>query len=73
MEDELGNNRSENSVRRSDPYMDRRSGDDRRDVYDADYFEDGGGERRKKKDRRKGNDRRDNCVKNGKWTSVCPD
>lgn len=69
----MRNNRSENSVRRSDPYMDRRSGDDRREVYDADYFEGGGKERRKKSARRKGKERRDDHVKTGKWTSVCPD
>ena len=70
---EMANNRPADSTRESDPYIDRRSGNDRRDVYDADYFEDGGKERRKKKDRRKGKERRDGCVKTGKWTSVCPD
>jgi hypothetical protein len=33
-------------VRKSDPYVDRRSGEDRRQVYDADYFQNGGLERR---------------------------
>jgi hypothetical protein len=32
-------------VRKSDPYVDRRSGEDRRQVYDADYFQNGGLER----------------------------
>ena len=59
--------------RQRDPYMDRRSGEDRREAYDADYFEDGGQERRKGKDRRKGAERRNRCVKVSKWTSVCPD
>ena len=29
-------------ARISDPYVDRRSGEDRRQVYDADYFQNGG-------------------------------
>ena len=36
----------------SDPYIDRRSGEDRRQVYNADYFQDGGLERRSGKERR---------------------
>jgi hypothetical protein len=59
--------------RKSDPYLDRRSGEDRREVYDADYFENGGQERRKEKDRRKSGERRDDCVRVSDWTSVCPD
>jgi hypothetical protein len=56
-----------------DPYVDRRSGDDRREAYDADYFENGGPERRRGKDRRKQDERRDDCVRVSKWSSVCPD
>ena len=59
--------------RQRDPYLDRRSGEDRREAYNADYFEDGGEERRKGKERRKGGERRNRCVKVSKWTSVCPD
>jgi len=62
-----------NSARVIDPYIDRRCGDDRREVYDSDYFENAGLERRRKKDRRKEEERRAGCVKSGKWTSVCPD
>jgi len=32
--------------RTADPYFDRRSGEDRRELYDLDYFEQGGIERR---------------------------
>jgi hypothetical protein len=56
-----------------DPYVDRRSGDDRREAYDVDYFENDGSERRKGKDRRKQDERRDDCVRVSKWSSVCPD
>jgi hypothetical protein len=59
--------------RKSDPYVDRRSGDDRRAVYDSDYFENGGPERRQPKDRRQQEERRQNCVRVSRWSSVCPD
>lgn len=59
--------------RKSDPYVDRRSGDDRRAVYDSDYFANGGIERRQGKDRRQQNERRDGCTRVSKWSSVCPD
>lgn len=59
--------------RTGDPYMDRRSGQDRRQVYDSDYFEENGKERRSRKERRQKKDRRKDCVPTGKWTSVCPD
>lgn len=56
-----------------DPYMDRRSGEDRRAVYDSDYFENGGMERRRGTDRRQMEERRDNCIRVSDWTSICPD
>ena len=59
--------------RNGDPYVDRRSGDDRRVVYDSDYFENEGAERRQAKDRRQQNERRDGCTRVSKWSSVCPD
>ena len=59
--------------RTSDPYVDRRSGDDRRGVYDSDYFENGGRERRQTGDRRSQNERRGTCIRVSKWSSVCPD
>ena len=57
----------------SDPYMDRRSGEERRQAYDSDYFENQGPERRKNKDRRLQSERRDHCVRVSRWSSVCPD
>jgi hypothetical protein len=56
----------------ADPYVDRRSGEDRRQVYDSAYWESGGIERRGVKDRRQQKERRDSCVRVSKWSSVCP-
>jgi hypothetical protein len=58
-------------ARRRDPYLDRRSGEDRRQVYDADYFQNGGLERRSGKERRQQNERRKDCTRVSKWSSVC--
>ena len=57
--------------RLADPYTDRRSGEDRRQVYDSDYWEKVGTERRSMKDRRQQKERRGACVKVSKWSSVC--
>ena len=57
----------------SDPYVDRRSGEDRRQVYDTAYWENGGVERRSTKDQRQQKERRDSCVNVSKWSSVCPE
>jgi hypothetical protein len=54
-----------------DPYLDRRSGDDRRQVYDADYFQNGGLERRSGKERRQQYERRKNCIRVSEWSSIC--
>jgi hypothetical protein len=59
--------------RTADPFIDRRSGEDRRGAYDLDYFEQEGLERRKKGERRTKNERRDQCTKVSDWSSVCPD
>ena len=59
--------------RTADPYVDRRSGDDRRVVYDSNYFASGGVERRHEMDRRQQNERRDGCTRVSQWSSVCPD
>lgn len=59
-------------VRRvSDPYVDRRSGEDRREVYDATYWENGGIENRSANDRRQQKERRSGYVNVSKWSSVC--
>ena len=54
-----------------DPYIDRRSGEDRRQVYDFVYWESGGIERRSTKDRRQQKERRDSYVRVSEWSSVC--
>ena len=54
-----------------DPYVDRRSGEDRRQVYDSVHWESGGIERRSAKDRRQPKERRDSFVRVSKWSSVC--
>ena len=59
-------------TRLNDPYIDRRSGEDRREVYYADYFESGGNERRELRERRQNKERREGCVRVSKWSSVCP-
>ena len=59
--------------RTGDPYMDRRSGDDRRQVYNSNYFAEDGKERRNHKERRQEKERRSDCIPTGEWTSVCPD
>jgi len=59
--------------RSGDPYLDRRSGEDRREAYDSDYFEKDGKDRRKGVDRRQKKERRSDCIPTGDWTSVCPD
>jgi len=55
----------------TDPYVDRRSGEDRRQVYDSDYFENGGVERRGGKERRQNSERRRDCTRISQWSSVC--
>lgn len=57
--------------RKQDPYLDRRSGEDRREVYLVDYFSMGGPERRTAKERRKMGERREACVRVSPWSSVC--
>jgi hypothetical protein len=62
-----------NDARINDHYLDRRSGEDRRQAYDLDYFPGGGIERRSGKERRWSDERRDGWVRVSKWSSVCPD
>jgi len=58
--------------RKADPFLDRRSGEDRRGTYDFDYFSEGGVERRSAGERRQPEERRSDHVKISKWSSVCP-
>ena len=57
----------------ADPYVDRRFGEDRREVYSGDYWDSGGIERRALKERRLQKERRSSCVRVSEWSSVCPD
>ena len=59
--------------RKIDPFLDRRSGEDRREAYDLDYFLDGGEERREGTERRQFDERREDCFRVSQWSSVCPD
>ena len=61
------------SQRKSDPYLDRRSGEDRRKVYSLDYFIKGNQDRRVNPERRSPEERRIDCIRINKWSSVCPD
>jgi hypothetical protein len=54
-----------------DPYIDRRSGENRRQVYDSDFWESGGTESRSAKERRQQKERRDSYVRVSEWSSVC--
>jgi hypothetical protein len=65
---------SDNHERRTkDPLVDRRSGFDRREAYNLDYFRDGGRERRAGAERRRPSERRNRCVRVSRWSSICPD
>lgn len=50
--------------------FDRRSGEDKRNRYNLDYFTDGGRERRNGKERRRNGERRSGWVRVYKWCSV---
>jgi hypothetical protein len=50
--------------------VDRRSGEDKRKLYNLDYFTDGGQERRKGRERRQSGERRSAWVRVYKWCSV---
>ena len=60
-------------VRKTDPFLDRRSGEDRREAYDLDYFLNGGAERREARERRDRHERRDGCIRVSEWSSICPE
>jgi len=59
---------SKASVKRS--LFDRRSGEDKRKLYNLDYFFDGGRERRKGKERRQSDERRSGWARVYNWCSV---
>jgi len=59
--------------RQGDPYLDRRSGEDRRRVYSIDYFLKGNLDRRRLGERRGRSERRQDCIRIDQWSSICPD
>ena len=59
-------------LRSGDPYLDRRTGEDRRVKYSLTYFSDGGKERRGHGERRKRLERRKGYIRITSWTSVGP-
>lgn len=59
-------------MRKRDPFMDRRSGEDRRKVYSLDYFQRGYPDRRMNGERRQQKERRADCIRISEWSSVCP-
>ncbi len=59
-------------LRRRDQFVDRRSGEDRREVYSLEYFKNGGVDRRSSPERRDNRERRIDCVRVSEWSSACP-
>lgn len=59
--------------RTADPYLDRRSGEDRRQIYSLNYFLKGNPDRRIRSERRTHKERRIDCIPINEWSSVCPD
>jgi hypothetical protein len=59
---------AKSAVRRSP--IDRRSGEDKRKLYNLDYFTDGGEERRRGRERRQCGERRSTWARVYKWCSV---
>jgi len=55
----------------TDPYLERRSGEYRRQVYGSDYWGSRGIEKRSSKDRRQQKERRTDYVNVSKCASVC--
>ena len=65
--------RSAANLRVSDPYLDRRSSEDRRQHYSLAYFNRGGRERRiEDTERRKRSERRKGYVRISNWSSIFP-
>jgi hypothetical protein len=74
MEKERGAQKSSfKRQRQRDPYLDRRSGEDRRNVYSLDYFLKGNRDRRSGMERRLNIERRTGCIRINEWSSICPD
>ena len=54
-----------------DHLIDRRAEKDRRSEHNLEYFDEGGTERRKKKERRVKGERRSGWIRVGEWYSIC--
>jgi hypothetical protein len=67
--DDAGGAKSKKFAARSS--VDRRTGDDRRDVHDLEYFESDGHERRSGKERRVLPEKRTGWVRVSRWHSIC--
>ena len=67
----MGDKQKLKDKRIADSFFDRRSGGDRREGYEADYFADGGLQRRKGMEHRQKHERRDQYVRIDKWSSIC--
>ncbi len=50
--------------------FDRRLEEERRDVYDLNYFEEGGDERRRRRERRHSGEKRNGWQRVSQWSSV---
>ncbi|MFN2354271.1 MAG: hypothetical protein ABR512_07085 [Desulfopila sp.] len=59
--------------RKGDPYLDRRSGEDRRKVHLLEYLLEGNPDRRSGRERRQNVERRQGCIRISEWSSACPD
>ncbi len=57
--------------RTGDPYLDRRTGEDRRLIHRIGYFAEGGIESRTAAERRTPHERRQDCIRVTRWSSVC--
>ena len=68
----MSESQSFKNARIADPYLDRRSGDDRREAYEVGFFAQGGIERRSGVESRQKGERRFHCVNVSEWSSVCP-
>ena len=68
----MSESQSFKDARIADPYLDRRSGDDRREAYELGFFAQGGIERRSGVESRQKGERRVQCLNVSEWSSVCP-
>ena len=71
MRREAPESQSSDRFRKRDPYLDRRQGEDRRQIFSLYYFDEGGVERRLSKERRINFERRKGYTRISTWASVC--